>query len=245
MPASPREARRRATISAVNDLVGFDKAARTAVEAAEAEARRLGHQHVGTEHLMLALLAGDASPAGKMLRDAGVTLAAARRKVSEAVGVTVAPETKSREPLPRTSRVNTAISRAARFAHARNASRVGAKHVLLGVLDVEGRGGQVLRGLGVDVERLRKVIDNPRLRAKDPAATKEAATPKQSAAPRKAAASGRAPVCPSCSVSLENVLVYRKMPATGPQGERDVVVVSCGNCRVALSIFPPNRPSAT
>jgi hypothetical protein len=94
------------------------------------------------------------------------------------------------------------------------------------VLDVEGRAGQVLRGCGVDIDRLRAALDSSGRR------------------PRPAAKSGRSaadPACQRCSATLAGSLRYHRMAATGAQGPRDVVVISCANCGSALSAFPP-RP---
>ena len=49
------------------------------------EARALDHIRVGTEHLLLGLLADDAGDAAEVLRAAGANLTAARHKVVEAV----------------------------------------------------------------------------------------------------------------------------------------------------------------
>ena len=56
--------------------------ARRALSSAREEARRLGHDYVGTEHLLLALAADPAGIAGSVLRELGVT-AQARDRVME------------------------------------------------------------------------------------------------------------------------------------------------------------------
>ncbi|WP_018348898.1 Clp protease N-terminal domain-containing protein [Longispora albida] len=62
----------------------FTDRARTAVKQAQAEATQLGHSYVGTEHLLLALLAGDGI-ASRVLRDAGLTHETARTALAEAL----------------------------------------------------------------------------------------------------------------------------------------------------------------
>jgi ATP-dependent Clp protease ATP-binding subunit ClpC len=57
---------------------GFSDRARAAVAAATDEARRLAHERVGTEHLLLGLLADHDGGTASLLRDAGATLEAAR-----------------------------------------------------------------------------------------------------------------------------------------------------------------------
>ena len=66
-------------VDPVPDLIPFDAGARAALELAFGEARRLGHDHVGTGHLLLALLAQE-DGAGP-LTSAGLTPEATERAV--------------------------------------------------------------------------------------------------------------------------------------------------------------------
>ncbi len=50
------------------------------------EAERLGHNHIGCEHVLLGILADEEDPAAKVLVAHGVTLALARRRTAEIVG---------------------------------------------------------------------------------------------------------------------------------------------------------------
>jgi hypothetical protein len=207
--------------TASEELQGFDVAARRAVALAEVEARELAHDRVGTEHLLLGLLVNEGSNAAGALADAGVTLAAARRKVSEAVGSPPDDGRRPSGPLPKSPRAVRALGRAARFAHARRADAVGTEHVLLGVLDVEGTAGQVLRGLGFDVERLRASLDGPVALSQDLA----------TAAPTLASK------CPSCAIGLDGALGYRVITATG-EGlpPIDALVFSCTACGMVVGV---------
>src|SRR4051812_30670225 len=65
-------------------LEGFGQGARRAVAMAALEARELGSARLGTEHLLLGLLAHAEGAAARLLGESGVTLAGARRKVAEA-----------------------------------------------------------------------------------------------------------------------------------------------------------------
>jgi ATP-dependent Clp protease ATP-binding subunit ClpA len=173
-------------------LDGFGPAARAVVAAAEDEARRLGSGgRVGTEHLLLGVLAVDGCAAASVLRSVGVTAAAVRRKVGETSLGT------GGSGAGRSARAERALGRAHRFAHDAAAGDARSEHLLLGVLDVEGTAGQVLRGLGVDVERLRG-----RLQAADP---NEPDEPTASAAdePTPDASTTVAVVrCPDCGADL-------------------------------------------
>ena len=63
--------------------IGLGPAARAALKMARAEAERLHHDYVGTEHVLLGLLRDGEGPAFVALIGAGVTLARARQQVSK------------------------------------------------------------------------------------------------------------------------------------------------------------------
>jgi ATP-dependent Clp protease ATP-binding subunit ClpA len=64
----------------------FTSPARQAVAAAQAAARRLHHRYLGTEHLLLGLLAEPGSLAGRALATVGVAAEAVEREVLAIVG---------------------------------------------------------------------------------------------------------------------------------------------------------------
>ena len=218
------------------DLTGFGLDARRAIAAAEREARELGHAVVGTEHLLLGLLSDETSAAWAALRDAGATLSAARAKVREAVGVR-SGVTVDEESQSASARATRALGRAARFSHSRRAPAVTSEHLLEGVLDVEGTAGQVLRGIGVDVEGLRARL------ADEPAGAVVHAFAVGSDEPPAEAAdvpSTVAPRCPSCDMPLDESLVWSTLTATSRTGDvvRDAVVFSCAACGETLGVTP-------
>jgi ATP-dependent Clp protease ATP-binding subunit ClpA len=194
----------------------FSDRARSAVELAELETRRLGHHHIGTEHLLLGLLSEGDSAEAQAMKAAGATLDGAREKVAEAVGMNLDPY----EGAPIfTARAKRAIERASRFSLQRLDERVETEHLLLGVLDVEGTACQVLRGLGVDVAGLRRTID-----------IEVAATDTDSRA-----ASGVSPRCANCREVLATVLSHRILTATDEAGtSREFVIAFCAACGSAV-----------
>lgn len=74
----------------------FTRAARDTVKLAQVEARQLQHPQVGTEHLLLALLADESTPAARALAAQGVTAATVRAEIIRRVGI-------GPEPLPSTA----------------------------------------------------------------------------------------------------------------------------------------------
>lgn len=201
-----------------DDLAGFDTAARRALALAEQEARLLGHDRVGTEHLLLGLLADESSATASALREAGATIAAARRKVSEAVGT----GTPGATPSASSARASRAIGRAPRFARDLGADGVSSLHLLLAVLDVEGTAGQVLRGLGVDIEQLGNALGARTATA----AREEHAHPVVSVRP----------VCPGCRLTLDAALIATPLPVAGSPDLHAITVVSCPACGHALGV---------
>jgi ATP-dependent Clp protease ATP-binding subunit ClpC len=198
----------------------FSDRARSAVELAELETRRLGHHHTGTEHLLLGLLSERDSDEAQALKAAGATLDAARQKVAEAVGMNLDPY--EGEPIF-TARAKRAIERASRFSLQRLDEYVEPAHLLLGVLDVEGTACQVLRGLGVDVAGLRRAIDIE-------------ATASDTYAP---APLGASPRCANCGEVLAMVLSHRVLTATDEAGtSRDLVIAFCSACGSAVGASP-------
>ena len=64
----------------------FSDRARRAIVHAQEEARLLSHDYIGTEHILLGLLAERAGVAARALDSLNVTLEAAREQVREIVG---------------------------------------------------------------------------------------------------------------------------------------------------------------
>lgn len=160
----------------------FAPDARALVEFAHAEARRLGHDWLGTEHLLLGALADPRSEPARRLAPFGLDLARAREDVLELVGrggpdrdalatlgidldevrarveATFGPGALSgracRDPRL-TSRAKKALELAVREARALGDDRLDAIHVVLGLLrEHEGVAARVLGRHGVEREAL-------------------------------------------------------------------------------------------
>ena len=135
----------------------YSKDTRRAVALAEEEARRLGHGHIGTEHLLLGLLAEGNNPASRSLQRAGASLALCREKVTEALASRSGDSRHNpADAMELTDRASRALDRAGRLSARLKSDRIETSHVLLSVLDVEGTAGQVLRGLSVDLAAVRE-----------------------------------------------------------------------------------------
>jgi ATP-dependent Clp protease ATP-binding subunit ClpC len=206
-------------------LEGFGPAARRAIAAAGEVAAELGTSRVGTEHLLLGVLAVGSCAGAARLRDAGAGRSAVLRKVGETSMGSAADPAAAPSRSPRADR---ALNRAHRFAHDRRSPEARSEHLLLGILDVEGTAGQVLRGLGVDVDALRAVLAAADLDAPDDAGEAEPA-------PAAPAADPTGPRCPSCAGDLEASGLRSTTVTAGPGR---ATVLSCPACGTALGAVP-------
>lgn len=198
------------------------------VARATAEARALGHPHVGTEHLLLGLLSDEGDGPALLLRDAGASLAAARHKVTEVVS---SEDGTAAGELPFTARAQRALDRAARFSRQNREPEVTANDVLLGVLDVEGLACQVLRGLGVDVGNLRNALVATRSGADSSVGLEAPST--------EPAEPSVEPRCPWCQAALDGSLAETVLTTQGDVEQSTVSVVFCGSCGATLGIVRP------
>ena len=135
----------------------FTDRARTVVVLAQEEARTLGHNSIGTEHLLLGLAAEGNGVAAKVLDDAGATVEVVRADVERIVGrVAGVPERR----IPFTPRAKKVLEYSLREALKLSHNYIGTEHILLGIV-AEGQGvaAQILasHGLGPEETRTRVV----------------------------------------------------------------------------------------
>lgn len=130
-----------------------------ALARAEDEARRLRHHYVGTEHLLLGLLASTTGPARTALDALGVPLGGMRDRIEEIIGAGPEAPPDDGTPLIRTPRVQTILALADDERRRRGADAVGSDHLLLALVrEGDGVGAQVLRYEGVDVDAVEQAV---------------------------------------------------------------------------------------
>jgi hypothetical protein len=134
----------------------FTERARASVVHAEHDARLLGHNYIGTEHLLLGLLREREGVAAKALGSVGIGHDAVRGQVEEIVGRT------DRTPAahsPFTPRTKKALELALREALDLDHNYIGTEHILLGLTRVQnGVANEVLVNLGTDPGRVRAAV---------------------------------------------------------------------------------------
>jgi ATP-dependent Clp protease ATP-binding subunit ClpC len=183
----------------------FTEDARRAVVAAQEESRLLGHNHIGSEHLLLGLLYVRDGTAARVLENAGVTVEAARAQVADLAG----PSEKSPTGhIPFTRRAKKILELSLREALEQKRSYIGTEHILQALTrDSEGMGARVLERLGVPLPELRRqVLEEAGTAAPGPAAPEEAGHRLWAADWRYAQASAR-----EGRVPPQTVIGYRGM----------------------------------
>jgi ATP-dependent Clp protease ATP-binding subunit ClpA len=135
----------------------FTDKARRVVVLAQEEARRLGHNAIGSEHLLLGLICEGEGAAGQTLAALGIELDPARAAVERIEGRGTGKPSGHIPFTPGAKRVlEAALREALRFGH----SYIGTEHVLLGVLHEEdGVAAETLGALGTDGPTVRRRLD--------------------------------------------------------------------------------------
>ncbi|MBE7706776.1 MAG: ATP-dependent Clp protease ATP-binding subunit [Cyanobacteria bacterium SIG30] len=134
----------------------FTEKAIRVIMLAQEEARRLGHNFVGTEQVLLGLIAEGTGIAAKTLKTMGVTIKDARAEVEKIIGRGsgfVAVE------IPFTPRAKKVLELSWDEARQLGHNYIGTEHLLLGLLR-EGHGvaTKVLENLGVDLDKCRSNV---------------------------------------------------------------------------------------
>jgi ATP-dependent Clp protease ATP-binding subunit ClpC len=134
----------------------FTDRARRVVVLAQNEARDLGHNYIGTEHILLALIDEGQGVAAKALDALGIGQDAARQQVEEIIG---RGQGASEGHIPFTPRAKKVLELSLREALQLGHHYIGTEHILLGLLrEGEGVGAQVLTGFGADLDRTRQQV---------------------------------------------------------------------------------------
>nr|YP_010596556.1 putative regulatory subunit of ATP-dependent Clp protease [Chrysotila carterae]WAK83192.1 putative regulatory subunit of ATP-dependent Clp protease [Chrysotila carterae] len=120
------------------------------------ESRRLGHNFVGTEQILLGLIGEGTGIGPKVLRSMGINLKDARVEVEKLVGRGTGFVAVEIPFTPRAKRVlELSLEEARQLGH----NYIGTEHLLLGILrEGEGVATRVLRNLGVDLAKVRSQI---------------------------------------------------------------------------------------
>ena len=134
----------------------FTDRARRVVVVAQEESRSLGHDYIGTEHILLGLVQEGEGVAAQALEALGIGLDALRHQVEEIVGR--GKETPGGH-IPFTPRAKKVLELSLREALQLGHDYIGTEHILLGLIrEGEGVAARVLVSLGADLNMVRQQV---------------------------------------------------------------------------------------
>jgi ATP-dependent Clp protease ATP-binding subunit ClpC len=187
----------------------FTDRARRVVVLAQEEAQLLGHGYIGTEHILLGLLAETEGLGAQALRAVGADLEQMRQSIEDVIG------RGSGEPpshMPFTPRAKKVLELSLREAIGLGHKHIGTEHIILGLLtEGEGVANHVLAAHGITDDAVRHEVAN--LVGVNPAKTKEEGS---RPAPRRLA-------FPSSCKHPDDALQTRTV-----EGMRTIRCTSCG-----------------
>ena len=213
----------------------FTDRARRAVVLAQEEARRLDHDYIGTEHLLLGLASERDGVAGKALASLDISIEAIRRQVEEIVGQGRAAPTGHIPFTPRSKKVlELSLREALQLGH----NYIGTEHILLGLIrEGEGVATQVLVALGANLNRVRETVIQLLSGWTEAAASsggEEIGVSTETVAELVGVAADDAPTCPNCFGSLDETLAVKILETTADDEPFSVKIAYCRRCGVAL-----------
>ncbi|WP_068677210.1 ATP-dependent protease ATP-binding subunit ClpC [Oceanobacillus sp. Castelsardo] len=133
----------------------FTERAQKVLALSQEEAVRLGHNNIGTEHILLGLVREGDGIAAKALQSLGLEISQIQEEVEKLIGVGKQPM-QSIHYTPRAKKVvELSQDEARKLGH----SYVGTEHILLGLIrEGEGVAARVLNNLGVSLNKARQQV---------------------------------------------------------------------------------------
>ena len=194
--------------------------ARRVLGLAHAEAERMRHNYIGTEHLLLGLIREDGGVAGRVLRELGLEAG----RVQEIVERLTTPGQSRGGKIdlsPGTQQVlEFAFEEARRMGH----HYVGTEHILLGLVRYnEGVAMDVLRKLGVTPEQIRR--QTRRVLQESSASKRTGTQPEQKPARQEQPQKPKTPMVDQLATDLTTLAEEGKLdPVIGRQMEIERVI---------------------
>ncbi len=156
----------------------FTEGAKTALKMAEEKAKELGHNYVGTEHLLLGLIEEKQGVAANLLNMAGVNEQAVTENIEALIGK---GDYKFSEAFSYTPRTKKILEMSMAISRQMQQNYVGTEHILYAlVTEKEGVAFKILSEIGVDV----KEIESGIIKAAGDNMKQKAGTEKKSETPK-------------------------------------------------------------
>jgi ATP-dependent Clp protease ATP-binding subunit ClpC len=139
-------------------FVGFTQKANTALNLAIESAQEMGHEYIGTEHILLGLIKEGTGVAAVAMQQCGVTEEALKAKVSSIAGIGMATRLNQNDFTPRSKSV---MQEAVLISFRMGCTITGTEHLLLALLsESDSYAVNFLHELGVSENVLAQTISN-------------------------------------------------------------------------------------
>ncbi len=180
------------------------------VMCAQDEAHRLNHPFMGSDHLLLGLIAAEPNITANIFKNLGITLTTARTIVEDIIGTGPAGISNEIQFTPRCRQV---LAQSLKEAQQLGKNAVDAEHLLLAMIwDEDGSAMRVLAKLGVDSNKLRADLVQAIANAKPTPADNQLKIEKT-------------PTLDSCGVNLTKLATFGRLdPVIGRQQEIERVI---------------------
>ena len=137
----------------------FSSRVQMVIQFAREEAMRLGHDYIGTEHLLLGLLREGEGIAAEILKNIGLDLDELRKAIEDTVRST--GETATVGNIPFTKRAEKVLKMSYMEADRYKSDIIGTEHLLLALAkERDGVAAQILMSFGVNYETIRQELEN-------------------------------------------------------------------------------------
>jgi ATP-dependent Clp protease ATP-binding subunit ClpC len=137
----------------------FSQRVQAVIQHSREEALRLGHDYIGTEHLLLGLIREGEGVAIEILQNMELDLDELKKAIEDAIRSTGGTMTMGN--IPFTKRAERVLRVAAAEGERFKSNIIGTEHLLLALLkDAEGVAAQVLRSFDVSYENVREELEN-------------------------------------------------------------------------------------
>lgn len=137
----------------------FTENAQKIILIAQEEAKRLNHDYVGTEHILLGLCAIDGTVSGKILTGLGVTFRKVRLEIEKMIGI--GDTIMLLGEIPFTPRAKKVLEFSVEESQMLATEYIGTEHILLGLIrEEEGMACKILENLGLNLNAVRESVLN-------------------------------------------------------------------------------------
>ena len=133
----------------------FTENAQKIILIAQEEAKRLNHDYVGTEHILLGLCAIEGTLSNRILTSVGVTFRKVRLEIEKMVGI--GDTIMLLGEIPFTPRAKKVLEFSVEESQMLNSQHIGTEHILLGLIrEEEGMASRILNNLGTNLILIRE-----------------------------------------------------------------------------------------